>query len=216
MLKNIQIKSVMFFAILGIIFITLLGMFFVNRLENVVQALDERKIEDEQIISNVNEQLRETKIVISTSLGIFAVISIVIGIVESFVIVSPITKLLKSAEDITTGKDAKTVKFGKKKNDINDLIDAFSLMNNELKENLNEVSRQKKQIETILLNMTDGIIASDIDGNVIYLNPVAKTYLNIKDENNINNIFDKYNVDINLEKIIYLENWTSSEKKKNI
>ena len=31
-----------------------------------------------------------------------------------------------------------------------------------------------------------------------------------------NEIFEKYDVDINLEKIIYLDNWTSSEQKINV
>ena len=32
----------------------------------------------------------------------------------------------------------------------------------------NEVSRQKKQIETILKHMTDGIIAFDMNGNYLW------------------------------------------------
>ena len=38
------------------------------------------------------------------------------------------------------------------------------------KENLNEATRQQKQIETILLNMTDGIIAFNMDGKIIHIN----------------------------------------------
>ena len=218
MLKSIQIKTVMIFAILGIIVITSLGMFFIYRLEYISQITKDPQVEEQEIILKIDEQIDETKNVVYASLGVFSIISIIIGIIVSFAVISPISKLLKSAEDITNGKiiDISTLKDGKKKNEINDLINAFSVMNSELKENLNAVSRQKKQIETILLNMTDGIIAFDIEGNVIYLNPVAKTYLNINDENRIDKIFDKYNVDINLEKIIYLENWTSSEKKLNI
>ena len=214
MLKNIQIKTVMFFAVLGILIITFIGMFNIKYLESMAETFDNQK--NEEIVLDINNQIKDTKIIVYASLGIFSIFSIVIGIIGTHIVVSPITKLLKSAEGITSGKDAKRINDGKKKNEINDLLDAFSVMNNELKENLNEVSRQKKQIETILLNMTDGIIAFDIDGNVIYLNPVAKNYLNITEENKIDEIFDKYNVDINLEKIIYLENWTSSEQKLNI
>ena len=214
MLKNIQIKTVMIFAILGIIMITFIGMFNIKYLENMAEILNNN--ENTEIVLDINNRIIETKKILTLSLGIFAVFSIVTVIVGTHIVVSPITKLLKSAEGITNGKEKKRINDGKKKNEINDLLDAFSVMNNELKENLNEVSRQKKQIETILLNMTDGIIAFDIDGNVIYLNPVAKDYLNINEEKKINEIFDKYNVDINLEKIIYLENWTSSEQKLNI
>ena len=37
-----------------------------------------------------------------------------------------------------------------------------------------------------------------------------------KEELTFEEIFDEFNVDINLEKIIYLENWTSSERKLNV
>lgn len=59
----------------------------------------------------------------------------------------------------------------------------------ELKQKFNEVNRQKKQIETILLHMTDGIIAFDMEGNIIHINPAAKQLLSITDnEDN----FEKY------------------------
>ena len=90
-------------------------------------------------------------------------------------------------------------------------------MTNELKQNLNEVARQKRQIETILLHMTDGIIAFDMEGNIIHINPAAIQLLNLTDEKNtFSSIFTKFNTDINLEKIVYLENWTSSEQRLNI
>ena len=90
-------------------------------------------------------------------------------------------------------------------------------MTNELKNKLNEVLRQKNQIETILLHMTDGIVAFNISGNIIHINPAAKRLLNITtEEDTFKKIFQKINLDINMEKIIYLDNWTSSEQKLNI
>ncbi len=84
------------------------------------------------------------------------------------------------------------------------------------KEELNEATRQKNQMETILLHMTDGLIAFNIQEEIIHINRAAKKFLNIKDENTFTEIFSKFDVDINLEKIIYLENWTSSEQKLNV
>ncbi len=78
------------------------------------------------------------------------------------------------------------------------------------------MTRQKKQIETILLHMTDGIVAFDMKGKVIHINLAAKKLLNISDETDFESIFERFGVDINLEKIIYLDDWTSSEKKLNL
>ena len=50
----------------------------------------------------------------------------------------------------------------------------------ELKDKLSDVSTQKNQIETILLHMTDGIIAFNREGEIILINPAAKNLLSIR------------------------------------
>ncbi len=97
------------------------------------------------------------------------------------------------------------------------MVNAFYMMTKELKENLNEVSKRKNQIETILLHMTDGIIAFNMKGKIDLINPAATRLLRlIPEDENFEKIFTKLNVDVNLEKIIYLENWTSTEEKVTI
>ena len=84
----------------------------------------------------------------------------------------------------------------------------------ELKDKLNEVSSRKNQIETILLHMTDGIIAFNIKGEIILINPAAKKFLSISPEDNtFDDIFGKFKLDINIEKVIYLDSWTSTEQR---
>lgn len=68
---------------------------------------------------------------------------------------------------------------------------------------------------SVFLHMTDGIIAFDRDGKVILINPAAKNMMNISQKNStFEEIFGKLN--INLEKIIYLENWTNTEERIQI
>ncbi len=69
----------------------------------------------------------------------------------------------------------------------------------------------------IFLHMTDGIIAFDMDGKIILINPAAKKLLSISPEDaNFNDVFKRFNLDMNMEKIIYLENWTSTEQRIEI
>ncbi len=80
-----------------------------------------------------------------------------------------------------------------------------------------EVSTQKKQMETMLLHMTDGILAFNMDGRISLTNPAATRLLRIMPEDDtFDKIFGKYNIDVNLEKVIYLENWTSTAQKATI
>ena len=208
MFKNIQTKIVMVFAILGIIVITALGIFFLDEL-NQINGLVENGIE---------EQLNRTRTAIVVTLVIFILGTILGSLFISKIVFKPISRLIKSVEEISREKqrNIKLLGDGKHRTELDDLVDAFGFMNLELKENLNEVTRQKKQIETILLHMTDGIIAFNIDGEIIHINHAAKSLLNLKEEKSFDDVFKRFDVDINLEKIIYLENWTSSERKINI
>ena len=192
MIKGIQAKIAMVFVAFGIILIC--GI---------------------ELITN---QIQEPKKIIAISLIVFIILVILLYIILTKIIMKPISRLVKSAEMIAKGDDIEieNISNNKHKTEVDELIEAFSIMNTNLKENLNEVTRQKKQIETILLHMTDGIVAFDINGKVIHINLAAKRLLSITDEEDFSNIFDKFGVDINLEKIIYLDDWTSSEKKLNL
>ena len=123
------------------------------------------------------------------------------------IISQPILRLIQSAKQIN--EENRNAEAGK--SDIDELTDAFDTMNNGLKENLNEVTRQKNQIETILLHMNDGIIAFNMEGNIIHINPAAKQLLDISDkQNNFEKIFSHIDETINMERLIYLEDCTTS------
>ena len=84
-------------------------------------------------------------------------------------------------------------------------------------------SRDKKDraeeigIKRRLLHMTEGIIAFDIDGNIDLINPAAKLLLKISPEDNtFQDIFDKFHLNLNMEKLIYLENLTSMEQNIDV
>lgn len=74
-------------------------------------------------------------------------------------------------------------------------------------------SGEDVKIKAILKHMTDGIIAFNMKGKIILINPAATRLLRIMPEDeSFEQIFKKLDTDINMEKIIYLEDWTSSEQ----
>ena len=208
MFKSVQIKIILIVVILAILMFAIPGYLYINYLAN---------LNEEVIYTAINDG----KLIFTIIAASFIIISAVIIIFASKIILNPITKLIKSAEKFSDPnnkeKEFKYFKGKKSKTEMDELYKAFNLMTTGLKENLNEVTRQKKQIETILLHMTDGIVAFDIDGNIIHINPAASRLLRISSkENTFDRIFEKLKLDINMEKMIYLENWTSTEHKVNI
>ena len=210
MLKNIQFnKIILALFVIGIIIISGIGIFFLNSL-NVLN----QQIQAGQMIE-IQELQNRTIWVLGISGVVFAMVGIATAIVLSKFIIYPISKLIKSAEKITEeDKEIKKTAKGKKRNEAQDLENVLGVMTTELKDKLSEVSTQKNQIETILLHMTDGIIAFNMKGEIILINPAAKKSLSIRPEDNtFEDIFGKFKLDINMEKIIYLESWTSTEQR---
>lgn len=232
MFKNIQFKIILIFFIIGILIISGLGISFINSLQMLSVKVEEGQVTAEQVEEILGLIQQRTFITLTVAGVVFAVIGIISAVFLSRFVIYPINKLIKSAEKITeedvdklddnsdkngdkkTSKKSKKKSLRKKGNDLGDLENIFGVMTTELKEKLSEVSTQKNQIETILLHMTDGIIAFNMKGEIILINPAAKKFLSIRPEDNtFDDIFKKFNLDINMEKIIYLENWTSTEQR---
>ena len=190
MFKKTRLKIIISIIIITILLISVLGI-------TCIQIIKNNNLQEE-ITANISKNIIFATIAI---LAISILLTLIIGkIISKYVIIYPVDKLMKSGDKTVIGKE--------------NVIDA---MTSELKEKLSEVSTQKNQIETILLHMTDGIIAFNREGEIILINPAAKQLLSIRPEDNtFDDIFSKFNLNINMEKIIYLENWTSTEQRLEV
>ncbi|MBE5819269.1 MAG: cell wall metabolism sensor histidine kinase WalK [Clostridiales bacterium] len=211
MFKSTQIKIIIIVVILAIIMFDGAGIIYILNLEKSLDLVQEK-----DLIINQIQSVKNLLIMVTCS---FLFISIVIILFSGKIIMNPLSKLIKNAKLIAAGEDSEVqmIKKENAKSEIDELIDAFNAMTTGLKENLNEVTRQKNQIETLLLHMTDGIVAFNIEGKIIHINPAATRMLKITSkEQNFKEVFENLKIDINMEKEIYLENWTTTEKKVDI
>ena len=110
MFKNIQIKIVVIFTIIGIAIISGLGLFFINELNSVNTAISSEGITLGQVTNDINNISNQTKIVFGICVGVYALISILLGIFLSKVVIYPINKLIKSAEKIASGEEVSIAK----------------------------------------------------------------------------------------------------------
>ena len=148
-----------------------------------------------------NIQGTQIIIAITVALAILAVFCIAMAIFTIRKVINPMSRMLKGAVLYDN------IDFSKKSSDE---VQKLVL---DLRDKLLEANSQKRQTDTILKHMTDGVIAFDMKGKVTYINPAAIQMLGLKDsDKTFDKIFSKYE-NINMEKIIYLESWTSSETK---
>lgn len=206
MRKNIQNKIILIFYIIGMLLILAISAFSYFILREINELF------------TIEEQITRLKTITIIAIVLYTIITLIIKYFISKSVLKPINKLIESAEKMASGDNIDIYEsIPRGKNEVDDLVNAFSLMTKELNQKLNEVNRQKKQIETILLHMTDGVIAFNMEGEIIHINPAAKNLLSLTEKDNtFDKMFKRLNLEVNLEKIIYLENWTSSEQKIDI
>ena len=101
-----------------------------------------------------------------------------LGYILSKTITVPIVSIMHKAQEIAAG-DFDRVLEVKSDDEIGELTNTFNYMARELKNTLIEISSEKNKIETILNYMTDGVIAFNLDGEVIHANPAAKKMLGV-------------------------------------
>ncbi len=202
MQKSMQNKLITICVIIGTIIIGAIGLIFISNISGM---------------NSVNDVVEVTKKYIIISILIFIFTSVVSIVILNRMIKKSMVNIMKDAGKIVTGNNSKVklLQDGNKSRD--EFMSAFDDATLEIREHLRDVDKQKKQIETILLHMTDGILAFNLEGEVTHKNIAAERLLNLSEEDDdFEKIFSKINVDINLEKIIYLEEWTSSDKKVRI
>ncbi len=205
MIKSTQIKIILMIITVAIIMFGAFGIYSIVVLEKLQETITPNNI--------LNEEISNLKIVLAIITIGFIIICLVIIWFSKKIMSKPILKLIQSAKQINEEQNYND----NSRDEIDELTNAFDVMNNGLKENFNEVTRQKKQMETILLHMNDGILAFNMEGNIIHINPAAKKLLNIGEgETTFEKIFNKIDENINMEKLIYLEDWTTSESKANV
>jgi signal transduction histidine kinase len=114
------------------------------------------------------------------------------------VISGPIQTLSEGIGAIA-GKDYKKRIHLKQKDEFGDLANAFNLMAEKLDEyehsNLAKIKFEKSRIETIINKMNDAIIGFDEKRNILFMNAVAESLLNLKEKD----VVGKYASDVALK-----------------
>jgi len=145
------------------------------------------------------------------------IIAIILGYFFSRTITKPIRDLTESAKRIAGG-EFDIIKKVDSNDEISILSNTFSYMSSTLHDTIEEVNSEKTKVETILSNMTDGILAFSLDGKLIHINPEAKKIINRKyyDDIRFDPFFKEIDVDINMGSLLYMNENTPVERQVNI
>ena len=157
---------------------------------------------------------KNVALIILEALLLGILISIIIGFWLSRTISVPIINLTKRAEKVASG-EFETMPLSKANDEIGRLTNTFQYMSAALKTTLEEVEAEKNKVETILQNMTEGILAFNLRGELIHINPEAKRALSYEDQEVLN--FDSFarrlHAEISLGDLLYIRQEKPEERQ---
>ncbi|MGN1116661.1 MAG: ATP-binding protein [Candidatus Ornithomonoglobus sp.] len=142
------------------------------------------------------------------SLLISLATSYIAATILAYSITRPIKKITKQARQLADG-DITSLSESEREDEIGELANALSYLSELRKEHADKTTSEKIKLEKILHSMSDGILAFDMKGRLIHINPEAKRLLNRKyvDDITFNTFFKEINLDdITLEAMQYIPN----------
>lgn len=138
------------------------------------------------------------------SLLVALAITMLLAYLLSRTITSPIILLTKRADKIASG-NFENIPIYDSNDEIGRLSNTFRYMSSALKSTIDEVSTEKNKVETILQNMTDGILAFNLSGDLIHINPEAEMLLGASYIGGVSfdKLFKELDIDIRIGNLLY-------------
>ncbi|MFJ7737946.1 cell wall metabolism sensor histidine kinase WalK [Lysinibacillus sp. NPDC097287] len=133
------------------------------------------------IISDIETVFGQVSDINSIFLGgtaVSLVITIFLGILVARTITQPIADMRKQAQAMAKGNFARKVRvYGT--DEIGQLAITFNHLTNRLQEATSTTEAERRKLDSVLSNMTDGVIATDRKGRIILINDPALELLHI-------------------------------------
>ena len=141
-------------------------------------------------LSDIYEFSSESKFIFIYAMVLALLITAVLGVLTSKSITDPINNVTEQAERMSYGDFSRGVVV-KSEDEIGRLAEMFNVLREKLDLTLSEMSNEKSKLETILKYMADGLLAVDLNGAIIHINPAATQMLDLLPEDIVDFDYDQ-------------------------
>lgn len=156
-------------------------------------------------MTSVYDTINESKQIFVQAMIVGLVITVILGTLIARSITTPINDVTEKAEKMVQGDFSQEVSV-KSNDEIGRLADMFNLLRTQLDMTLFEMSSEKNKMETILKHMADGLIAVNLEGQIIHANPAAIRMLKVTPEEigsqSYNTLIKQLNEELSLEQLM--------------
>ncbi len=132
-------------------------------------------------LSGIFDTMNESINIVVRAILLSSLFTIVLGFFVARTITDPINDVTMRVAKLAQGDFDQVVEV-RSDDEIGQLADTFNYLTGRLNTSMQEISREKSKLEAIIHYMDDGLIAADMDGDIIHLNPKAKELLDLEGE----------------------------------
>ncbi|RQD76714.1 MAG: cell wall metabolism sensor histidine kinase WalK [Candidatus Syntrophonatronum acetioxidans] len=132
-------------------------------------------------LEKIDSALQQIRTILLTGGLLVLAVTAALGFALSHTITRPIREITSKAEIMASGDFNQKIDI-KEEDEIGQLGKMFNHLTCQLDETLKEISMEKSKVESILNYMTDGILAYNRQGQLIHINPAARSMLGLAEE----------------------------------
>ncbi|MDE0314756.1 MAG: ATP-binding protein [Candidatus Poribacteria bacterium] len=107
-----------------------------------------------------------------------SILAILFGVLTTGAIVKPIKRLTQITQSIAAGENTSQVEV-KSDNELGQLSRNFNLMTDRVQDHIEKISLENQRLETILTNMSEGVLLVNGASEITYANPASIAMLNL-------------------------------------
>ena len=133
-------------------------------------------------LTRVESSVNRVIISIVVAMSITTILVILAAWIIARTTTRPIRELTRESQKITSGEFGHRITVGTK-DESGQLANAFNEMSLNLKRLVETISEDRAKLMSILDNMADGVILTDIEGNIVLTNKAVQNLFRIRDEN---------------------------------
>jgi len=136
-------------------------------------------------LTTVENSVSQVTRTIILATGIITILAVLAAWLIARTTTRPIRQLTRASQEIAAGQLGQRIAVSTK-DEIGQLARAFNEMSTNLKTTVETISTEKTKLANVLTNMADGVIMTNIEGDIILANPAAGKLFGFKEADAVN------------------------------
>jgi two-component system, OmpR family, phosphate regulon sensor histidine kinase PhoR len=136
-------------------------------------------------LAAVESSVNQITLIIILAIVVTTVLAVVAAVLIGRATTRPLREITKASKRIASGELGQKIPI-RTKDETGQLAQAFNEMSSNLNKLVGDISIEKTKLQTVLANMADGVIMTDVEGKIVLANQATERFFNFWEKDVIN------------------------------